>query len=290
MEKSLDRRSYAGLQPVALQFIALQFIVLLGVLALEACTPPDASAPPAAAAAPAGLRSYRYAGLAGSSEVTQEKVGDGREALRGSTELEVPGSGVSGSGGEKGAAARSLTLEAATLDAHGRLERAEIVVKRSGRSEVRYTLDASRGVVHIERAGSAPLDWQVPVDAPWLYSPDAYSLNDSGSAASASAASASGDATGDAADRDEGELLVTPVGAWVALRAASAGDVVRVLEPAHQRSYLTTVDQIAVPTEQGTTIALGYDGVDADARFITELRLFHGSVTLARLAAVDLGV
>jgi hypothetical protein len=129
-------------------------------------------------------------------------------------------------------------------------------------AEARYTLDATRGTVRVERAGSAPLDWRVPVDAPWLYAP------------------ASGGA---------GELMVTPVGAWVALRASRAADVVRVLEPEQQRSYLTTVDQIAVPTERGTTLAIGDDGVDADDDFITELRLFHGAVTMARVAGIDLG-
>jgi hypothetical protein len=244
MKKSLDRRSFAG---------------LLGALALAACTP-DA-APSVAPMAPAGLHSYRYDGVAGSSQVTQERADSGRESLRGTTELALQGLGL---GGES--APRTLTRETVALDAQGRLEHAEIVVSRSGGPEARYTLDASRGAVHVERAGSAPLDWQVPVDAPWLYSP------------------------GSAPEREEGDLVVTPVGAWVALRAASAGNVVRVLEPEHQRSYLVMADQVAVPTERGTTVALGYDGVDADGRFITELRLSHGSVTLARVAAVDLGV
>jgi hypothetical protein len=87
---------------------------------------------------------------------------------------------------------------------------------------------------------------------------------------------------------DDGAFIATPVAAWVALRAASTADVVRVLEPERQRSYLMTVDQVAVPTERGTTLALGSDGVDADAQFISELRLLHGAVTLARVSALDL--
>jgi hypothetical protein len=239
MKKSFDRRSFAG---------------LLGALALAACTP-DAASPPDAPAAPTGLRSYRYEGVAGSSQVTQERSDSGQESLHGTTEVGLQG----------GAGARTLARESATLDAGGRLERAEILLNRSGAAEARYTLDAARGTVRVERAGVASLDWHVPVDAPWLYSP------------------------GDSADGDPGDLLVTPVGAWVALRGANAARVVRVLDPEQQRTYLVMADQIIVPTERGTTIALGSDGVDADERFITEVRLSHGAVKLERVA-IDLGV
>jgi hypothetical protein len=235
MEKPFDRRVFTR---------------LLAALALTACAS-DTTTPSVAAASPARLRSYHYVGVAGSSQVTQEHGAAGRESLRGTTDL-----------GMRGNAAHTLANESATLDPLGRLERAEVVVSRSGMGDARYTLDATLGTVRVERAGSAPLDWHVPVDAPWLYAP------------------ASGGA---------GELMVTPVGAWVALRAARAADVVRVVEPEHQRSYLTTVDQVAVQTERGTTLAIGDDGVDADDDFITELRLFHGAVTMARVAAIDLG-
>jgi hypothetical protein len=236
MEKPFDRRVFTR---------------LLAALALTACAS-DTAAPSVAAASPVRLRSYHYVGVAGSSQVTQEHGATGRESLRGTTDVGMPGN----------AAPHTLANESATLDPLGRLKRAEVVVSRSGMAEVRYTLDATLGTVRVERAGSAPLDWHVPVDAPWLYAP------------------ASGGA---------GDLMVTPVGAWVALRASRAADVVRVIEPEHQRSYLTTVDQIAVPTEHGMTLAIGDDGVDADDDFITELRLFHGAVTMARVAAVDLG-
>jgi hypothetical protein len=207
------------------------FTRLLAALALTACAS-DTAPPSVAAASPARLRSYQYVGVAGSSEVTQEHGAAGRESLRGTTDL-----------GMRGNAAHTLANESATLDPLGRLERAEVVVSRPGMGDARYTLDATLGTVRVERTGSTPLDWHVPVDAPWLYAP------------------ASG----------------------------GAADVVRVVEPEHQRSYLTTVDQVAVQTERGTTLAIGDDGVDADDDFITELRLFHGAVTMARVAAIDLG-
>lgn len=236
MEKPFERRAFTR---------------WLAALALSACAS-DPGAPSVAAAPPARLKSYHYVGVAASSQVTQEQGQSGRESLRGITDL----------GMRSSAAPHTVARESVTLDPRGRLERAELVVSRSGSGQARYTLDATRGSVRVERAGSAALDWRVPVDAPWVYSP----------------VSGGG-----------GELMVTPVGAWVALRASRAADVVRVLEPEHQRSYLTTVDQLAVPTERGTTLAIGDDGVDADGEFITELRLFHGEVTMARVAAVDLG-
>jgi hypothetical protein len=236
MEKPFDRRVFTR---------------LLAVLTLAACAS-DTAAPSVAAASPVRLRSYHYVGVAGSSQVTREQGATGRESLRGTTDL----------GMRDNAAPHTLARESVTLDPRGRLARAEVVVSRSGSAEARYTLDATRGTVRVERAGSTPVDWHVPVDAPWLYSPTAGGA---------------------------GELMATPVGAWVALRASRAADVVRVLEPEQQRTYLTTVDQIAVPSERGTSLAIGDDGVEADDEFISELRLFHDAVTMARVAAIDLG-
>jgi hypothetical protein len=245
MKKAFDRRTFQG---------------LLGALALAACTT-ESAAPADAAAVPASVRSYRYEGAAGTSDVVRETTDIGRETLRGTTELAL---------GNR-SSDRAVAREKATIDARGRLARAEIGVARSGSAETRYTLDATRGTVRIERPGAAPLDWLVPADAPWLYAPgNESSLR--------------------AADRDAHDVLVTPIGAWVALRAARAGDVVRVIEPEHQRSYLVMGDQISVETELGTTVAIGSDGIDADARFIKELRLYQGTITLARMTASDLGV
>ena len=238
-------------------FAKRMFAAAVGALALAACAP--AGPPSAAPAEPISqVQSYRYEGAAGSSRVTRELAPGGRESLVGRTELARGWAPVS----------RAVMNETATLDAHGRLHHAEVVVSRPGVPEARYTLDAHRGTVHTERTGSPPNDWRVPVDAPWLYSP-----------------ASSGDSN----------LVLTPVAAWVALQASkAAGDspgarVVRVVEPERHNSYLMTVNQVAVPTERGTTVALGYDGVDVDDRFVTELRLFESSVILARVSDPDLG-
>lgn len=218
------------------------FALLLGALALGACT--EAVAPAPGGPAPAERRAYRFDGVAGASDVTFEKAADGRERLRGSTEVAT----------RPGETGRTVARETASLDERGRLTEAEIVVVEAG-AAIRYTLQPSRGAVRVARPGAPPVDWRVPDDAPWLYAPGP----------------------------DDEAFITTPVAAWIALRAARSADVVRVLEPERQRSYLMTVDQVAVPTELGTTVALGADGVDIDEHFVSELRLRQSTVTLARV-------
>jgi hypothetical protein len=224
----------------------------LGALALAhslaACSQPKAAPP----SPPEGIehRAYRYDGVSGSSHVIREKAADGSESLRGTTDVAA----------RSGTDDSTFARETVSLDEKGRLRHAEIIMGERG-ATARYTLDPSRGAVQVVRPGAPPVDWRVPNDAPWLYAPSSD---------------------------DGGAFIATPVAGWVALRATGAADVVRVLEPAQQRSYLMLVDQVAVPTEHGTTLALGSDAVDADARFISELRLLHGAVTLARVSALDL--
>jgi hypothetical protein len=217
-------------------------LAAVGALALAACAPDAASRP---ATSGPRVQSYLYDGPAGSSRVTQALGADGLESLHGSTHI----------------VGRAPLNEVATLDASGRLRRAELALTREDGASLHYTLDPSRATVRIEHGDAAPVDWHVPADAPWMYAP---------------------------AMSDGAMLSVTPVSAWIALRASRAADVVRVLEPEQRESHLVLIDQIAVQTEGGTTIALGH-GVDADERFITELRLREGAVSLSRLVGLDPG-
>ncbi|HTV22714.1 MAG TPA: hypothetical protein VMG12_28690 [Polyangiaceae bacterium] len=188
--------------------------------------------------------SYRYDGSRGSAQVTRELGAGGFETLTGTLALTAQ---------QHSAAVRSS--ERVAIDGAGRLQRAEIAIEQANSVDV-FTLDPSRGSVRIERAGSPSIDWAVPQDAPWVYTPAALG---------------------------DGSPSMTPVSSWVALRAANgAATVVRVLDPEHQTSYLAPIDQVAVPTELGTTVTFGGDAVDADARFITELRLSGGALKLAR--------
>jgi hypothetical protein len=245
METPSDRSSFAGTSYVVRR--ALGALALVAG-SLAACRQEGAAASHDAAAS-AEHRAYRYDGAFGTSQVTREKAADGRELLRGTTDVAA-----------RGANHGSFARETVNLDETGRLRHAEIIAGERG-AAVQYTLDPSRGAVHVVRAGARGVDWKVPNDAPWMYAPSAD---------------------------EDGAFIATPVAAWVALRAASTSDVVRVIEPEQRRSYLMTADQVALPTERGTTVALGSDGIDADAQFISELRLLHGAVTLARVSALDL--
>jgi hypothetical protein len=201
------------------------------------------------AVTPSAAQAFEYAGPAGTSHVFQQRSNDGLESLQGSTDV---------TSGPR--LAHIVLEEAATLERNGQLRSADIVLHAAG-ATVRYRLEPSRATVHIERAGREAIEWRVPSDAPWLYGP---TLGESG------------------------ELVVTPVSAWIALRATQAGGVVRVLEPERRESHLVMIDQLAVATERGKTIALGY-GADADERFITELRLLEDTPGLERRVGSDLG-
>jgi hypothetical protein len=218
------------------------------VVALALGCTPEARRESAQAAPPAA-HAYEYAGPAGKSHVLQQRSNDGIESLRGSTDVTA---------GPR--LAHIVLEEAATLEPSGLLRTAEIVAHAAG-TTVTYRLEPNRATVRIEREGHEAIEWRVPSDAPWLYGP---------------ALGASG------------ELVVTPVSAWVALRATQAGGVVRVLEPERRESHLVMVDQLAVATEHGKTIALGY-GADADERFITELRLLEDTPGLSRRPGFDPG-
>lgn len=192
----------------------------------------------------APVLSYRYDGAQGTAQVTRELGTGGSETLTGTLAL----------GTRAGRAVEVRSSERVALDGAGRLQHAEIAIQKDSSVEV-FTLDPGRGSVRIERAGSASTEWTVPQDAPWVYTPAALG---------------------------DGSPSMTPVSSWVALRAARSATVVRVLDPVHQTSYLAPIDQVAVPTELGTTVSFGHDAVDADERFITELRLSGGALILSR--------
>jgi hypothetical protein len=179
----------------------------------------------------------------GTSRITRARETDGGETLRGDTDLPV----------RRGAAGRLHLSEQVTLDARGRLVAARIVAARPREPLVTYLLDPRAGSVRVVREGAAPVIWWVPADAPWIYR-----------------ARSSGD----------GVLASTPIAAWLAARAAGTSPVVRVLVPERRQSYLAPLDQVAVATDSGTTVALDSDGVDSDGDFVTEARLSERGVTL----------
>ena len=219
-------------------------VVLALLVTVSAACATEPVPPPPARVPAAPVLAYRYDGARGSAHVTRELSPDGSETVTGAFALAM----------RQGHPAPVRSSERASIDAAGRLQRAEIAIEQAHSVDV-FTLDPSRGSVHIERAGRPSIDWAVPRDAAWVYTPAALG---------------------------DGSASMTPVSSWVALRAGSgAATVVRVLDPEHQTSYLAPIDQVAVPTELGTTVSFGPDAADADDRFITELRL-SGGVTLSR--------
>jgi hypothetical protein len=152
-----------------------------------------------------------------------------------------------------GARSKRCVVEDVTLDPRGRLTRGEIAVAAScaGDPEARVTLDPASGTV-----ASAGARWSVPTDAPWVYAPEVV----------------------------PGKITVTPVSAWVARRAAIASPALVEVRLAHNDAWKVPSEQIAVPTENGTTIVLGGDGADVSPSFVERIRMVDYGVTLVRAA------
>jgi hypothetical protein len=145
------------------------------------------------ASARSGSRVSRLCvGAGASSRVTLQRDADGRETVRGDTDVS-PGTHAGG---------RLQLTETATFDEHGRLLGADVVALEPSGPETRFALDPRQGTVRIVR-GNAAVDWRVPVDAPWTYRP---------------------------VSSVAGKLVSTPVAALVAHSAASAADLVGVVE------------------------------------------------------------
>jgi hypothetical protein len=186
-------------------------------------------------------RTFSFVGGEGSSaRVDVSRAPDGSEALHGETIVAL------------GASARRCVVEDVTLDARGRLARAEIKVaaRCDGAPEQRLSFDAAGGVVRSTTpAGS--IVRHAPTDAPWIYAPPAS--------------------------------IVTPVAAWVVSRASALSAAVRYVDPASAHAPLVPRDQIAVSTERGVTVIVGNDGADVDASFVRRAQMIDHGITLVRV-------
>jgi hypothetical protein len=175
------------------------------------------------------------------STVARDIAADGSETLRATTDLTLRGKPTS-------------VEEQARIDVDGKLIDAELTVAQGGtRRTVRY--DARAGFA--EAPGSER--FEAPSDAPWVYGP---------------------------IDID-GDRVATPVAAWVAMRAVgtarargAASSTLRWVDAQARRSALVPDDQVAVDTEQGTTVVIGDDGADVGKDFLVELRVAAAGATL----------
>jgi hypothetical protein len=220
----------------------LIWLGLLWVVSAGVACVPDAAAR-ATAPAVRATRVHRCTDARGSSRVSRAREADGGETLRGDTDIPL----------RRGSSGRLHLSEQVTLDGRGQLVAARIVVAQPRAALTTYLLEPRAGTVRVQHEGAASVTWQVPADAPWIYR---------------------------AGSSGEGLLASTPVAAWLAARAAGAGQAVRVLVPERGESYLAPLDQVAVATETGSTVVLDSDGVDSDGDFITQARLSERGLTM----------
>lgn len=150
-----------------------------------------------------------------------------------------------------GGSVATRIVEDVVLDARGRLVHARIARSGLRSAADRVVLDAVAGSVVLVQSGVAS-SVNVPTDLPWAY-PQVLDAS--------------------------GRAITTPVTAWVAARAAAASPSVRVIAP-DARSRVVPRDQLAAPTESGTTVILGWDGADVGASFVTRVRLASLGTTL----------
>jgi len=209
--------------------------VAAAVLFLSACAAPRTHAPDAVRA-----ETYGFGDGAGvTSNVFRAVAADGAEALRGVTEVASAGGALH-------------VVEHATIDAEGRLLRAEIIVTRGegGAVEEHLVIDRAHGTVRAAAPGG-PIEWHVPTDAPWALEPLARSA-------------------------------ATPITAWIGARAAGSGASVRVIRADQRTSYRAPAEQVAIPHELGTTVILGEAVAEADAAFVRDVRSGDGGSALTR--------
>jgi hypothetical protein len=222
-------------------------LALIG-LGLSGCASPMEMGRDERRAAHAPEQVFVFANGAGTvAHVTRAVAADGSETLHGETEIAL---------GESG---RQVIAEDVTIDARGHLERAEIAVVsgEAGETRVHMRLDPSRGIAEV-RSSDGAATWRMPEDEPWVYAP-----------------------------WSQGRSTGTPVSAWVAMRAAVASPWARVVVPEARAGVLSPRDQIAVPTEAGTTVVLGRDGADVDGTFVAQLHV-AGSDACVRVKGDDL--
>jgi hypothetical protein len=190
---------------------------------------------------------FSYAGAGGASaRVTRTTTPDGGERLRGETQVPFD------------AHAGRCVHEDVTLDARGRLVRAEISVAADcdRPADERMILDVASGEVHTT-TGSTTVTRRVPQDAPWVYAPPA--------------------------------AIATPVSAWVTAKASASAPAVRQVRADSNHAALVPREQIAIETERGLTVIVGNDGADVDAAFVEQVRVADYGVTLVRVAALAAG-
>lgn len=215
--------------------------LLVVLAALTGCDRGDAraehGAPAAAQAARVSSHSYAFgsAGVKASSRVERLWAANGGEVLRGTTEVMLAG-----------AAHPAVVVEKVELAADGRLVRATSELYMDAHALVRSVeIDAAKGSVTTRDQGGERA-WLVAADHPWMYA----GLFE------------------DVAPHASG---LTAVQAWVARRAAQAGERVRMVEVLARRSSLTIPDQVVFEDGETDLVVVGDEVAETDRDFVRAL-------------------
>jgi hypothetical protein len=213
--------------------------LLLAFLAAGCSTPSEAARAPEPEPS---ARSFLFVGSGVIARVTRAAAADGGELLHGETELSF--------------GARRCVVEDVTLDAQGRLARAEIAVaaRCADEPEEHVLLDPATESITVTTARGTAIS-HAPTDVPWIY----------------------------AAPASPARAMATPIASFVAARAAAASSSLRHVLPERGEEYRLPRDQVAIETERGTTVVLDHDGADLDGLFVAELRLAESGATLVRV-------
>jgi len=139
-------------------------------------------------------------------------------------------------------------VEEATIDESGRLVRAlatvtGVAVADQPAPVTNVAFEPAQGAI-TAMTPDRYVDWRVSNDLPWVW----VSLLTAGHS------------------RETGTPgpVVTPLGAWVAFRAAQAGQAVRLLDLAALEGHTLTADQLVVSSGASATVVLGDDFADVE--------------------------
>ena len=201
-----------------------------------------------ACTAPSTAELAFVSGAGSAARVKRTVAPDGSEVLHGETELSL---------GEK---TRRCIVEDVSLDAQGRLARADVAVAAwcGAEPESRAHLDPERGRATWSTR-SATSEVTATSSLPWIYTPELL----------------------------PGIPATTPIAAWVASRAAALSPSLALLQLERRRAWRVPRDQVVVATERGATVVLGNDGADVSAGFVERVHLGDCGVTLVRVPRAD---
>lgn len=141
---------------------------------------------------------------------------------------------------------RGTLTEVAELARDGRLEYADMSFVGENGATRRVVVDAKRGAFYVQDGRGAAWN-RLPTDEPWVIA-------------------------GLMEDESAYTLAPSPVGAWIAARAAKVSPNLRIVDANLRQSVVATADQYVVDGEEGERfVVAGSSAMSANDEFITGL-------------------